>query len=109
MKTIIMTITPETWISIGLTLFSIAAGSLVTAYFAHRYYARAAKDMEAESKKLRNLHRISLQAMEDAGMVKLNRDAAGEIIGMVHELSAHAVITSHATAELSIHKEVEEH
>ena len=103
-----MTITPETWISIGLTLFSIAAGSLVTAYFAHRYYARAAKDMEAESKKLRNLQRISLQAMEDAGMVKLNRDASGEIIGMAHELSFTASSSLVATMELSCDDEVHE-
>jgi hypothetical protein len=90
------------------TIISILIGGLITWFAAHLYYARAAKDMEAESKKLRNLHRISLQAMEDAGMVKINRDAAGEIIGMVHELSAHAVITSRATAELTVLNEVEE-
>ena len=103
-----MTITPDTWISIGLTLFSIAVGSIVTAYFAHRYYARAAKDMEAESKKLRNLHRISLQAMEDAEMVRLTRDAAGEPIGMVHDLSASQSNSLVATMELSCDDEVHE-
>lgn len=101
-----MTITPETWISIGLTLFSVAVGGGLTWLAAHWYYVRAAREMEVESMKLRNLHRIALQAMEDAGMVKLNRDAAGEIIGMIHELSAHAVSTFHATAELSCDDEV---
>lgn len=89
------------------TIISMAVGAIVTAIVAHLYYVRAAKDMEAESKKLRNLHCISLQFMEDAGMGKLNRDASGEIVGMVHELSAHGVITSHATAELTIFNEVE--
>lgn len=103
-----MTITPETWFSIGLTFLSTLAGGIITWIAAHKYYVRAAKEMEAETKHVQNLLRISLQAMEDTKMVKLNRDASGKIIGMVHELSAHAVITSSATATLSVTNESQE-
>jgi len=97
-----MTITPETWFSIGLTFLSTLAGGVITWIAAHKYYVRAAKEMESETKYVQNLLRISLQAMEDTKMVKLNRDASGKITGMVHEISAHAVITSSATATLSV-------
>ena len=93
-----MSITPETWFSIGLTFLSTLAGGAITWIAAHKYYVRAAKEMEAETKYVQNLLRISLQSMEDNKMVKLNRDASGKIIGMVHEFSAHTVITSFATA-----------
>jgi hypothetical protein len=103
-----MTITPETWVSIGLTFLSTLAGGVITWIAAHKYYVRAAKEMEAETKYVQNLLRISLQAMEDTKMVKLNRDASGKITGMVHELSAHAVTTSFATVTLSVSNESQE-
>ena len=90
------------------TILSILIGGLITWIAAHCYYARAAKDMEAESKKLRHLHHISLQAMEDAGMVELHRDSMGEIVGMTQELSCIASSSLVATANLSALNEVEE-
>jgi hypothetical protein len=67
---------------------SIAIGALITWLVARRYYyVRAALDLELETKKIRNLLRIALQALEDAGMVKLNRDSSGQIVGMVHDVS----------------------
>ena len=103
-----MTITPETWISIGLTLFAIAVGGGLTWLAAHKYYVRAAKEMEADTKKLTKLHHIELQSMEDAGLVKLNRNATGEIIGMVHYVSIQSVTTAKATMELSCDDELHE-
>ena len=66
---------------------SIAIGALITWLVARRYYVRAALDLESETKKIRNLLRIALQALEDAGMLKLNRDESGQIVGMVHDVS----------------------
>jgi hypothetical protein len=90
------------------TIISMAVGAIVTAIVAHLYYVRAADDMKKETKRVHNLLRIALQGMEDAGMVKLNWDSAGEIIGMTHFVSMNAVSTFHATAELSVLNEVEE-
>lgn len=89
------------------TIISILIGGLITWVAAHWYYVRAARELKDETERVQNLLRISLQAMEDAGMVKLNRDAYGKIIGMVHDLSAHPVSTFHATAELTVLDEVE--
>ena len=90
------------------TIVSILIGGFITWIAAHWYYVRAAREMAAETKALKNLHRISLQAMEDAGMVKLNRNSAGDIVGMIHEASSSVVATSRATAECSILNKVEE-
>lgn len=90
------------------TIVSILIGGFITWVAAHWYYVRAAREMEAETKALKNLHRISLQAMENAGMVKLNRNLAGDIVGMVHDMSSHVVATSCATAECSILNKIEE-
>ena len=68
-------------------IISIAIGALITWFVAWRYYVRAALALEAETKKLRNLLRITLQALEDAGMVKLNRDPSGQIVGMTHNVN----------------------
>jgi hypothetical protein len=54
---------------------------------ARQYYVHAALDLESETKKIRNLLRIALQVLEDAGMVRLNRDSSGEIVGMHHDVS----------------------
>ena len=76
-------------------LVSIAVGSLITYLVTRRYYIRAALDLESETQKIRKLLGIVLQALEDTGMVKLNRDASGQIIGMTHFLRAN--IAAHST------------
>ena len=109
MKSIIITILLEIWnqkISIVLTLFSTAVGGGLTWFVSRWYYVRAAKDMEAESKKLRDLHYISLYAMENAGMLELNRNVHGEITGMTANMSANIGGSSSMTAELSAINEV---
>ena len=72
--------------NIFFTLTSMAIGSFITWLVARKYYMRAAHDLQVETQRIRNLLRISLQAMEDAKMVTLNRDASGEIVGMVHNV-----------------------
>jgi hypothetical protein len=66
------------------TLVGIAIGAVVTFCVSRHYYMAAAKDLEVETERLRNLMRIALTAMEQKGMVKLNRDSGGQIIGMEH-------------------------
>ena len=81
------------------SLASIAVGAGITWLVARRYYVAAALDLAAETARIRNLLRIALQAMENANMVKLNRDAEGNPIGMVHE--AHVADTISVTGRAS--------
>jgi hypothetical protein len=89
------------------SLVSIAIGSLVTWLVARTYYVSAARDLETETKQIRNLLRIALQAMETAGMVKLNRDASGEPVGMIHAVAVSDSLTF--SGELSAEIKKPEH
>jgi len=60
---------------------------------ARAYYVSAARDLEKEAQQIRNLLRIALQAMENAGMVKLNRDTSGQPIGMIHTVHTSDSVT----------------
>lgn len=64
---------------------AVLLGALVTWYFSRRYYTRASADLVSEASRLRHLNTIMLNAMEDAGLVKLNRNEKGEIVGRIIE------------------------
>jgi len=85
-------------------IVSIALGILFASFVNWWFYIRASRDLKLETKKLRNLLRIVLQALEDAKMVKLNRDASGEIIGMIFdtsvEFSIHSSMDANATQKV---------
>jgi hypothetical protein len=68
-------------------IFALAIGALLTWFFTRLYYTRAAQKLVEETKQLRNLLRIVLEALEEAKMIKLTRDASGTIIGRVHDVS----------------------
>ena len=87
-------------------IVSIAIGALLTWLVARLYYIRAAIDLESETKKIRNLLRIALQALEDAKMVKLNRDSSGHIIGMIHDAST--IESANASDKTSALNEIKE-
>ena len=82
--------------SVFFDLIAIIAGGIITWFVSQVYYVRAAKELNAETCKIRNLLRISLQAMEDTNMVTLNRDQSGEIVGMIHNV---AVVDTLAIAD----------
>jgi len=63
------------------TIASVVIGGVITWLAAYWYYRQAAKGLEREAAKLRNLMRIVLVVMEQHGWAKLNRDGSGNIIG----------------------------
>jgi len=71
-------------------------GALITWLVARRYYVHAALDLESETTKIRKLLAIILQSLEDAGMVELNRNSSGQIIGMNYKLSVDSLMHSHS-------------
>jgi hypothetical protein len=63
------------------TFFGVFVGLLAARY----YYKRASSDLSKEAKELYNLLRMVLTSLENAKLVRLNRDKDGKIIGMIHE------------------------
>jgi hypothetical protein len=71
-----------------LTLSTTLIALLVGWYLSRRYYKKTGADLVEEAAKLRHLSTIMLNAMEDEGPVKLNRNEAGEPVGRVVGMSA---------------------
>lgn len=86
-------------------LFNLGAllfGGLITWYFSRLYYKKSGDEMATEAARLRHLSTVMLNAMEDAGIVKLNRAQSGEIIGRVVELSGICEGSSETFGELQV-------
>lgn len=64
------------------------AGALLGGLITWFYYKRSGDELAKEAARLRHLSTVMLNAMEDAGLVKLNRDQSSEIKGRVIPLSA---------------------
>jgi hypothetical protein len=67
---------------------ALLLGGLITWYFSRLYYKKSGDELRDQAARLQHLSNIMLNAMEDAGLVKLNRGQSGEIKGRVVELSA---------------------
>ena len=67
--------------TLAATLISIVA----TWFFAWLYYRRAGNELQRETEELRRLTNLILRAMENAGFVKINRDASGRPLGFIFE------------------------
>lgn len=76
------------------TFFSVLIGALVTFITAKIYYLKASKDLLNEAKELRRLNRLTLRAMEEAGLCQLNKDKDGNIRGLIISLSGKFTATS---------------
>jgi len=83
-------------------LIGALVGGAITWFVSRYHYVRAAKELSQEAAKLRRLSTMVLRSLENAGLAELNRDASGEIIGLV--LRSGAQLT--ATASLSAKAEV---
>jgi hypothetical protein len=64
-----------------ISVMAVLVGAVITWYFSRRYYNKAGADLVKEAAELRHLSAIMLNAMEDAGLVKLNRNKTGGILG----------------------------
>jgi hypothetical protein len=71
-------------LNVTLMLGGIVLGGLITWF----YYKKSGDELAREAARLRHLSTVMLNAMEDAGLVRLNRGPSGEIGGRVVELSA---------------------
>jgi hypothetical protein len=84
-------------------LVGVFIGGIITWLVTNYYYIRAAQDLKSEASELKRLNILMLRGMENAGLVKLNRDKEGNIVGFTIELSASIRATSKtSTANLSV-------
>lgn len=65
------------------TIMSVFIGALVTFIAAKFYYVKASQDLTAEAKELKHLNILILRGLEEAGLVKYDRDDNGDIKGFV--------------------------
>ncbi|MEK6333474.1 MAG: hypothetical protein AABM67_00900 [Acidobacteriota bacterium] len=56
------------------TAIGVVIGGLITWFVAWIYYKKAGAELLRESERLTRLHDIALNALEDAGLIRLNRD-----------------------------------
>lgn len=61
--------------NLTFTFAGVLLGGLITWV----YYKRPDDELAKEAARLRHLSTVMLNALEDAGLVKLNRDQSGEI------------------------------
>ena len=73
------------------TILATMIGAAISAYLANHYYKKATKDLLIQVGLLKDQNNIMLRSMENAGMVTLNYDDNGNVIGIVHFASAHLV------------------
>jgi hypothetical protein len=66
----------------GIFIFAgLFVGGIVTFFVTKRHYKQLRKGLESELAKLRHLNIRLLLSMEQAGLIKWNRDSEGNIIG----------------------------
>lgn len=70
------------FLTLLIGLLGIAAGALITWKVAKHYYERAGQDLKEEAAELRRLSVLVLRGLENARILKLNRDEKGNIKGL---------------------------
>lgn len=85
-------------------MVEILIGGLIGLVIAFYFQKRAADELGREAKQLRHLNTMILRALENARLVKLARNAAGEITGLAFELNAEPgrYVISGSDAELTV-------
>jgi Tfp pilus assembly ATPase PilU len=84
------------------TLVGILVGSLVTWWVSRHHYVKASRELEEAAAGLRRLTTLITRGMEEAGLVTFTKDAAGNPIGLVINVSAHSGGTSKVTAQATL-------
>ncbi len=85
-----------------ISVVAVLVGAVITWYLSRRYYKKAGADLVKEAAELRHLSTIMLNAMEDGGLVKLNRSETGQIVGRRIEATAVFEGSTTLTGDLEI-------
>lgn len=80
----------------------VLIGAGVTWLAAWLYYKKAGNKLRQEATELRRLTGLVLHSLEDAGLVKLKRDASGKMVGLIIEASAKGTGVGSASAKAEV-------
>lgn len=85
---------------------SLLIGAFITVVVTRIYYIKAAKDLKTKTIELQKLIKISLRALEEAGIAELTQDESGQIKGVVKYGSTKesTVVSSHVATDVPVHK-----
>ena len=78
-------------------------GGLIIFFVAHRHYEHAHRELKDEVFKLRQLNMRLLWSMEEAGLIKWNRDSRGNIIGLDIRSRSTLAVTERTVENKTIH------
>ena len=92
----------------ALTFLSVLVGGLITFVAARIYYQKASRDLFNEAVELRRLSKLTLRAMEEAGLCELNTDEDGNVRGLKISLSGHIHASSALSAKPSVMRSSED-
>jgi hypothetical protein len=77
----------------------IAGIGIAGLLFAAWAYRQSGRELRAEAARLRQLTTVLACGLEDAGVLKLTRDAAGEIVGLALEAGVQETTKLRATQD----------
>lgn len=84
-------------------LIGTALGGIISALISYCFSRTSSEELRQETAKLKRLHQILLNALEDKGLVEFARDESGHVNGNVFRLlPENAVLTISATGESRI-------
>ena len=86
------------FLSMGLIV-----GGLIIFFVAHRHYEHTHRDLKDEVYRLRQLNIRLLWSMEEAGLIKWNRDSHGNIIGLDIRSRSTFAVTERTVENKTIH------
>ncbi len=90
----------QTAVSTGIgTLIGGLISCIASWGFGQWYYAKSGEELQAEAAQLKRMSIIMLEAMHDAGLVKLSRGPDGTVVGRVVDRAMSDTIR--ATGEIS--------
>ena len=81
----------------------LIVGGLIIFFVTNRHYEHAHRELKDEVFRLRQLNIRLLWSMEEAGLIKWNRDSQGNIIGLDIKSKSASTVTERAAENKTIH------
>ena len=86
-----------------LLIMGLIVGGLIIFFVTNRHYKHAHRDLKDEVVRLRQLNVRLLWSMEEAGLIKWNRDSKGNIIGLDIRSKSTPTVTERTVENKTIH------
>ena len=84
-------------------IMGLVAGGVISYFVVGLYYERTGRNLKDRVVKLQELNIRMLSKMEEAGLIKWNRDIRGHIVGMDIRSESEAKTTEEAVEDRTLH------